>query len=186
MLRQLAQEAYSKYRAKQLCSSRELKKWILQSNPMAEKLGHGLPRELFIMWLDVGCLQSGSICSSSILSWAQQLPLSSTAVDYGPLGGNAVLKWMCNAGARIWDPLKAHCSSCISLKEIRNQMSFFFVVTSSYMQTNYYYYFFIYYILIEKIESLWLIWKVSLLYSAADYFGWMMAFSISSNEKQGC
>lgn len=30
-----------------------------------KKQGHGLARQLFIMWLAVGCLWSRSICSSS-------------------------------------------------------------------------------------------------------------------------
>ena len=123
-------------------------------SPTAEKLGHGLARELFIMWLAVGCLQSWSICSSSVLLWALQLPLSSTAVDYGLLDGNAVLKRVCNTDARIWDPLKAHCSSDISLKEIRNQMASFFVVVcmaSSYMQTYYMVLFIISPLKIQKI-----------------------------------
>lgn len=109
-------------------------------SPTAEKLGHGLARELFIMWLAVGCLQSWSICSSSVLLWALQLPLSSTAFNYGLLDGNAVLKRLRNTDARIWEPLKARCSRDISLKRTRNQMASFFGVacmTSSYMQTRY-------------------------------------------------
>lgn len=98
-----------------------------------------MPDKRFIMWLAIGCLQSGSLCSFSILLWALQLPLSSMAVDYGPLDGHVTLKRLCNSDATIWDPLKAHCRGSIPLKEMRNQMVSIFAVvcrTSGYTQAH--------------------------------------------------
>lgn len=139
-------------------------------SPAAEKLGHGLARELFIMWVAVGCLQSWSICSSSVLSWAVQLPLSSTAADYGLLDGNAALKRLCNTDARIWSIKSTWQWWYFSKRDKKSDGLFLCSGLHDFHLYADTVYVFIYYIPTEKPEDLRVIQRVSLWYSAADHF----------------